>query len=99
MKFEPGISNLQPQLFDENSRWFKVSLIVMFLLAALIRRDDIWAPGFAPTREYTSAIIARALYYVRNDNIVPWRRNIAAALKDQQPVLEPPLTEYLVSLS
>ena len=99
MKLEPVVSNLQPQLFDENSRWFRVVLIVMFLLAALIRRDEIRAPGFAPTREYTSAIIARALYYAGNDHIVPWRQNIAGRLKAQQPILEPPVTEYLVSLS
>ena len=92
-KEQPGI------LFGQNSRWLKGCLLVMFLLAALIRLDEIRAPGFAPTREYTSAIIARAFYYVGNDNIVPWRQNIAAILKEQQPVLEPPLTEYLVSLS
>jgi 4-amino-4-deoxy-L-arabinose transferase-like glycosyltransferase len=99
MKSEPVLSNSQPQLFDESSPWFRVLLVLMFLLAALIRRDEIRAPGFAPTREYTSAIIARAFYYVDNDNIVPWRRDIASRLKEQQPILEPPLTEYLVSWS
>jgi 4-amino-4-deoxy-L-arabinose transferase-like glycosyltransferase len=99
MKIEPAVTNSQPQLFVENSPWFRVFLILMFSLAALIRRDEIRAPGFAPTREYTSAIIARAFYYAGNDNIVPWRQNIASMLKDQQPILEPPLTEYLVSLS
>ena len=99
MNLIPIISNLQPQLFGQNSPWLRVFLILMFLLAALIRRDEIRAPGFAPTREYTSAIIARAFYYVGNDNIVPWRQNIAALLKHRQPILEPPLTEYLVSLS
>src|SRR5574338_572694 len=99
MKSEPVGSNLRSQLFDENSFWFRMFLIAMFLLAALIRRDEIGAPGFAPTREYTSAIIARAFYYASNENIAPWQQNIAARLKDRQPVLEPPLTEYLVSLS
>jgi hypothetical protein len=99
MKLESVVSNSQPQLFDETSHWFRGFLILMFLLAALIRRDEIKAPGFAPTREYTSAIIARAFYYAGNDNIMPWRQNIASMLKDQQPILEPPLTEYLVSLS
>lgn len=99
MKSESAESNLQPQLFDENSLWFRAFLIGMFLLAALIRRDEIRSPGFAPTREYTSAIIARAFYYAGNENIIPWRQNIAVKLKSQQPVLEPPLTEYLVSLS
>src|SRR5687767_6824086 len=99
MKLEPAGSSSQPQLLNANSHWFRVFLIVMFLLAALIRRDEIRAPGFAPTREYTSAIIARAFYYAGNENIVPWRQTIAAKLKNQQPILEPPLTEYLVSLS
>ena len=98
MKLEPVVSNLQPQLFDENSRWFRVVLIVMFLLAALIRRDEIGLLDLRP-QENTHRRSCGALYYAGNDNIVPWRQNIAGRLKDQQPILEPPLTDYLVSLS
>lgn len=70
----------------------------MFVLAALIRRDEIKAPGHLLDREYTSAIFARAFYFMNNDQVEDWRRDIAVTAKDQQPVLEPPLVEYLVSL-
>ena len=70
----------------------------MFLLAALIRRDEIKAPGHLLDREYTSAIFARAFYFRSNDQVENWRRDIAVITMNQQPVLEPPLVEYLVSL-
>ena len=95
--------NIEPSeqpsiLFGRNSLWLTISLLTIFLLAALIRRDEIQAPGFGLTREYTSAIIARAYYFNDNDKIDSWRQNIAKANKSQQPILEPPITEYLTSL-
>jgi len=89
----------QPSLlFDHNARWMKICLIVMFLLAALIRRDEIRAPGHLLDREYTSAIFARAYYFTNNQEVEDWRRDIAVTAMNQQPVLEPTLLEYLVSL-
>jgi hypothetical protein len=85
-------------LFGHNSRWLKISLLVMFLLATLLRLDEIKAPGHLLDREYTSAIFARAYYFTNNDAIEDWRRDIAIIAKDQQPVLEPPVLEYFVSL-
>ena len=41
---------------------------------------------------------ARAYYFTNNDEVEDWRRDIAIIAKDQQPVLEPPVLEYLVSL-
>jgi 4-amino-4-deoxy-L-arabinose transferase-like glycosyltransferase len=70
----------------------------MFLLAALVRLDDIRTPGHLLDREYTSAIFARAFYFENNPNVETWRQEIATIAKDQQPVLEPPLLEYMVSL-
>ena len=70
----------------------------MFLLAALIRCNDIRTPGHLLDREYTSAIFARAYYFQHNDPVEDWRRDIAVTTMNQQPVLEPPLVEYLVSL-
>jgi hypothetical protein len=70
----------------------------MFLLAALIRRDEIRAPGHLIEREYNSAIFARAFYFEGDEDVELWRRNNALATRDQFPLLEPPLTEYLVSL-
>ena len=84
-------------LFNKNSSWYTAFLIFIFLLAALIRRDEIRAPGHLVEREYNSAIFARAFYFESNDDIEPWRRDNAVATREQFPVLEPPLTEYLVS--
>ena len=85
-------------LFGHNSHRLKISLLVMFLMATLVRLDEIKAPGHLLDREYTSAIFARAYYFTNNDAIESWRRDIAIIAKDQQPVLEPPVLDYLVSL-
>ena len=85
-------------LFSQNSHWLTVCLVIMFLLAALIRLNDIKTPGHLLDREYTSAIFARAYYFANNQAVPDWQRNIAATEKTQQPVLEPPFEEYLVSL-
>src|SRR6185503_3888524 len=97
------ISNMQSTqqqnlIFDHNSDWLKICLDVMFLLAALIRRDEIRAPGHLLDREYTSAIFARAYYFTNNEKVEDWRRDIASIAKNQQPVLEPPLLDYFVSI-
>ena len=88
----------QSSIFGQNQFWLNVCLIVIFLLAALIRRDEIKAPGHLIEREYNSAIFARAFYVNGNDKVEQWQKDIAFAARDQLPLLEPPLTEYLVSL-
>lgn len=88
----------QGPIFSDNSWWLKACLFIMFLLAILIRLDEIKAPGHLLDREYTSAIFARAYYFTNNNEVEDWRRDIAVTAKDQQPVLEPALLEYLVSL-
>jgi 4-amino-4-deoxy-L-arabinose transferase-like glycosyltransferase len=85
-------------LLDPNSRLFKLLLIMVFVVAALIRSDDIRAPGHLIEREYNSAVFARAFYFQNNDNIEPWRQEIAQVNRERFPVLEPPLTEFLVSI-
>jgi len=67
----------QSGFFDRNPLWLKACLLVMFLLAVLIRRDDIKAPGHLLDREYTSAIFARAYYFTNNDQVEDWRQDIA----------------------
>ncbi|MEO8354720.1 MAG: glycosyltransferase family 39 protein [Chloroflexota bacterium] len=91
-------SKQHTSLLEQQPRWLTLSLFVLFLLATLIRLDEIRAPGHLLDREYTSAIFARAYYFTNNDNVETWRRDIAVTAKDQQPVLEPPVLEYLVSL-
>jgi hypothetical protein len=84
-------------LFADHSLQLKICLFVLFLLAALIRLRDLKAPGHLLDREYTSAIFARAFYFTNNDDLEAWRRDIAVTIMNQQPVLEPPVVEYLVS--
>jgi 4-amino-4-deoxy-L-arabinose transferase-like glycosyltransferase len=84
--------------FHLESLWLAVCLSVLFLLAALIRLDDMRTPGHLLDREYTSAIFARAFYYANNDRVEAWQRDIAVTAKEQQPVLEPPALDYMVSL-
>lgn len=88
----------QPRpLFEDNSWWLKLSLLTLFMLATLLRLDEIRAPGHLLDREYTSALFARAYFFSTNDDVEGWRREIAVTAKSQQPVLEPALLEYLVS--
>jgi len=84
--------------FDRNPIWLKACLCVMFLSAALIRWDEIKAPGHLIEREYNSAIFARAFYIEEIESVETWRKNNAIATRETLPLLEPPLTEYLVSL-
>jgi 4-amino-4-deoxy-L-arabinose transferase-like glycosyltransferase len=92
------LSQPQTSIFGRHPFWLRLCLILMFLLAALIRLDEIRAPGYSIDREYISAILARAFYFVNNNQVEDWRRDIAVTAMSQQPVLEPPLLEYLVSL-
>ena len=82
----------------KNSALPRICLLVMFLLAALIRSDEIRAPGHLIEREYNSAIFAHAFYLSGNDKVEQWHKDVAFAARDQLPLLEPPVTEYLVSL-
>lgn len=95
--FNSEISQSQTGIIEQHSFWLKICLALIFLLATLIRWNEIRAPGYAITREYNSVIIARAFYFRDNEHIDGWRRNVAVAAKNQLPLLEPPVTEYLVS--
>lgn len=72
-------------------------LAMMFLFAAVIRLYNIQAPGILVEREFTSAIFARYYYFQRTPGIETWRMEEVSLQKNEQPVLEPPVTEYLVS--
>lgn len=89
----------QPNIpFGVNPRVLQVCLVAIFLIGALIRRDEIQAPGHLIEREYNSAIFARAFYANDNESVEQWQRDMAVITRDQFPMLEPPVTEYLVSL-
>jgi hypothetical protein len=81
----------------QKTRFLILGLVILFLIAAGIRLINIRAPGRSIDREYTSAIFARSFYFNRLESIETWRREVAEAAKNNQPILEPPVTEYLVS--
>jgi hypothetical protein len=83
--------------FDQNPRILVITLVIMFLLAGLIRLYRIEAPGMLVEREYTSALFSRVFYLEQAANVEEWRREIASIIKQNQPILEPPITEFLVS--
>jgi 4-amino-4-deoxy-L-arabinose transferase-like glycosyltransferase len=85
-------------LFDQKPRLLVASLLVLFLMAGALRLYHIKAPGLLIDREYTSAIFARAFYFEHTDAVEEWQKEIAYTTKQKQPILEPPITEYLVSL-
>jgi hypothetical protein len=66
-------------------------------LGALWRFSDLSAPGHLADREYTSAIFSRLFFFDENPAVESWRRDLARITMDRQPVLEPPVTEYLVA--
>jgi 4-amino-4-deoxy-L-arabinose transferase-like glycosyltransferase len=78
--------------------WQAYSMILLFSLATLIRIIDTRAPGKLVEREYTSAIFARTFFFDHNPAIESWRLEIAHKVMDEQPILEPPVTEYFVSI-
>lgn len=65
--------------------------------ALLIRVQGIDEPllTFHPTRQYRSAMIARACYYETAAGVPEWARRVAVANRQMQPVGEPPLMEWL----
>jgi hypothetical protein len=85
--------------FFERSRWLLlVSMIGLFMLAGVVRVYNLKAPGLLISREYTSAIIARDFYFEHTNSVEGWRKEIAKFTRQNQPILEPPVTEFLVSL-
>lgn len=88
----------QSSFIDQKPLLLVVCLVVLFLLAGAVRLYNIKAPGLSIDREYTSAIFARAFYFSHTDTVDEWQKDIASITKQNQPILEPPITAYLVSL-
>ena len=98
MTLTAGTTAQPTSMFERNSVWLTICLITIFVMGALIRRDEIKAPGHLIEREYNSAIWARAFYFGANNGVETWRKENALATRERVGLLEPPLTEYLVSL-
>lgn len=91
-------SENQPGLLSLKNAWRLSALILIFFLATLLRLKNITAPGELVEREYNSAIVARDFYFDNNPEIETWRQEIAHTLRERQFILEPPVTEYIVSI-
>lgn len=81
----------------ENRQLLLVLLFAMFVVAAAIRAYKIDAAGVLVDRDYTSAMFSRDFYFAHAEGIEPWRREMARTLREKQPDLEPPVTEWLVA--
>lgn len=93
----PGHIIRTPGFFDRRPRLLGITLLVIFLLAGAVRLYKLEAPGVLIDRDFTSAILARDFYFQHVD-FEPWREEIAHITRQKQPVLEPPITEFLASL-
>jgi 4-amino-4-deoxy-L-arabinose transferase-like glycosyltransferase len=88
----------RPGLFDRNPRLVQVSMVVLFLMAGAIRLYRLDAPGLLIERDHRSAILARSFYFEHTDSVEQWRKEVAHTTAGNQRTLEPPVTEFLVSL-
>lgn len=94
----PGSQTGGPSLFDRKPRLLLLSMVVLFLLAGTVRLYRLQAPGLLIDRDYMSAIYARSYYFEHTDSVDEWRKEIAHTTRGNQLTLEPPVTEFLVSL-
>ena len=85
-------------VFDKRPRWLVACLLLLFLTAGAIRLYRLHAPGVLIDREYTSAVFARSFYFQMSGADEPWHEEIAVLTRQNQPILEPPVTEFMVSL-
>ncbi len=71
-----------------------VGVLVVAALTLRLQHLDQPLLNFHPTRQYRSALIARACYYDHAD-VPDWARAIARSNRDIQPAREPPILEWL----
>jgi hypothetical protein len=79
------------------SRDTLVIAAILVIGAAMLRGVHLDQPllNFHPTRQYRSALIARACYFDRTRDAADPLRQVAAANRALQPVGEPPVMEWL----
>jgi 4-amino-4-deoxy-L-arabinose transferase-like glycosyltransferase len=101
VELQPRLSFVGEEVRSQNVRaWMRPAiLITIFVLAAAVRLYRLpEQPGVLLDRDYTSAIIARDFFFQHWDNVAPWRKEMAHWLNENRPLLEPPVTEFVVSL-
>jgi len=93
-----GSSPRDVSIFANRRGLLTAVLVALFLVAAVVRLVNLDAPGVLVDRDFTSAMFAREFYFEHANDIEPWRREIARATLNNQPTLEPPVTEWLASI-
>ena len=77
------------------------SLLLGFLLIAAfgIRVIELKMPpdDFHPTRQYWSALLARAFYLESQQSVPAWQQDVIRAQRETIGVLEPPIIELIVA--
>lgn len=88
----------QKGFFPESGIYKWLLLLFIFLSAFTVRIYNVDAPplDFQPTRQYRSYLLTRAYYYESTDSVSESDKQIARAAKPF--LLEPPITEYIVSV-
>ncbi len=88
-----------PRLFAA-SRWLTIAaLVILFSAGLLVRLYDLHdAPlDFHGTRQLHSALIARGMYYQHLADAPAWQRDMAAAQRRAEGLIEPQIMETLAS--
>src|ERR671912_511777 len=79
----------------ERSRLLIVAALLVAGAAVRLVNLDQSVLSFHPTRQFRSAIIARACYYERTPAIPDWARRVAVANRGIQPAAELTIMEGL----
>ena len=76
-----------------------VVLGVLLVMALSIRLIELKSPpdDFHPTRQYWSALLARAFYLEAKPSIPDWQQEVIEAQREKIGILEPPIFEFLVA--
>jgi hypothetical protein len=72
--------------------------VIVLGLAMALRIEPLKASRMISERQYRSALIARAYYSSTTDSVPEWRKHAAFASQQRAGILEPPITELLVSV-
>jgi hypothetical protein len=86
--------------FTAKPKLIKISLMVVFIAAALLRLYDLTDEPLElhPARQLRAAIIARGFYYPTNPDIPPEKAEFAAEQTEIVGVIEPSILEFLTAL-
>jgi hypothetical protein len=98
VNLDMNLSHQRTTLLDRHPKLLVVVLLTLFLMAGTIRLYRLQAHGVLLERDLGSAILARDLFYEHVDTVPLWQKNISAATRQKLPLLEPPVTEYFVSV-